>query len=334
MPGDTTSGFVEPEHFEAALRADGCLRLLITGRGPFRARLTQVTLHQIRLSSAEEQASRVALIAVPPDVVQVVLPPLDRAALTWAGIPMQPGDLLTIGPGQRMHARTDGPCRWGALRLPVVVLAEYCHAMTAAALCTAPVLRCWRPRRTSERRLRSLYEIAIRTAGAHPGRLTDARAAHGLEQQIIEALIDCLQAGQPNVEHLAARRQRDIVLRFEEVLQAEHRVGLRVADVCAAIGVSQRRLRACCQMQLGMSPRRYMHFQRLQLVRRALRIGPADGSKVSGTARRYGFHHPGRFAASYRALYGELPHATLRRGTRHCMLRLALRKHARRFDDN
>jgi hypothetical protein len=49
MPGSVTSVFSEPYDFQAALREDGVLGMLITGGGPFRARLTQITLHRPRL---------------------------------------------------------------------------------------------------------------------------------------------------------------------------------------------------------------------------------------------------------------------------------------------
>jgi len=52
MPGSVTSVFSEPGDFEAALREEGGLGLLVTGRGQFRARLTQVKLHRMRLSAA------------------------------------------------------------------------------------------------------------------------------------------------------------------------------------------------------------------------------------------------------------------------------------------
>jgi hypothetical protein len=51
MPGSATLVFSEPEDFEAALRAEGCLCLWITGRGQFRARLTRVSLNRLRLST-------------------------------------------------------------------------------------------------------------------------------------------------------------------------------------------------------------------------------------------------------------------------------------------
>jgi hypothetical protein len=113
MPGSVTSVFGEPDDFQAALRADGVLDLLVTGRGQFRARLTQVTLHHLRLSAGDEHLSRIAFVAVPADMLLLSLPIGNRSTPIWGGIEIQAGEMVTFGPGQRVHARTDGPCRWG-----------------------------------------------------------------------------------------------------------------------------------------------------------------------------------------------------------------------------
>jgi hypothetical protein len=59
MPGSVTSVFSEPDDFQAALREEGALGMLVTGPGRFRARLTQVTLHRLRLLAAEEHLPRI-----------------------------------------------------------------------------------------------------------------------------------------------------------------------------------------------------------------------------------------------------------------------------------
>ena len=55
----------ETRFFEAALSAEGAAGMLFTGRGQFRARLTQVDLEWFWLAAAEEAQSRIAFIAVP-----------------------------------------------------------------------------------------------------------------------------------------------------------------------------------------------------------------------------------------------------------------------------
>ena len=71
MLGSRTSGFSEAEDYEAALR---CCGLLVTGPDVFRARLTQIALHGVRLCVAEEHLPRIALVAVPADVILVAVP--------------------------------------------------------------------------------------------------------------------------------------------------------------------------------------------------------------------------------------------------------------------
>ena len=105
-------------HPVAALRPEGCLGLLVTGPGQFHARLTQVGLHRLRISATDEPLSRVALVAVPADMILVSLPLDTGSTAIWGGIRVGAGKFTTLGPGQRSHMRTEGPCRWGSTSPP------------------------------------------------------------------------------------------------------------------------------------------------------------------------------------------------------------------------
>jgi AraC-like DNA-binding protein len=85
--------------------------------------------------------------------------------------------------------------------------------------------------------------------------LADGEAAHGLEQQVIQALVECLSAGSVYGETEAAHRHRSILARFEDLLEADPLPG--VADMCTALGISERTLRQCCKEHLGMGPGHY-----------------------------------------------------------------------------
>jgi AraC-like DNA-binding protein len=310
MPGSVASVFGEPEDFQAALREDGVLGMLITGRGYFRSRLTQITLHRLRLSAAEEHLPRIAFVAVPADAVLVLLPIGGGSSPVWGGIGMRADEIITLGPSQRVHARTDGPCRWGTFRLPTRELARYGRALSGEGFTVPEIVSRWQPPPSALRELRQLHRAAIRSAEIRSGVLTDDDAVHGLEQQLIHALIDCLSAG-PLDEHKSAQRHRDVLARFEGLLQTQP--FFRVAEICATLGVSDRMLRSLCEEHLGMSPSSYHRLRRMQQVHRALRSGNPDVTSVAEVARQYGVRHLSRFAASYRTLYGELPSATLRR---------------------
>jgi AraC family ethanolamine operon transcriptional activator len=165
------------------------------------------------------------------------------------------------------------------------------------------------------RHLRHLHAAAIGAVESRSRAFVDAETAHGLEQQLIEALVECLSKGSAIEVAAATRQHQDLAIRFEALLETQPERYPRMAEICAALGVSPRTLRICCDEQLGMSPTEYLRRRRMQLVNRALRNGGPDAASTSAVARRYGFRSLGRFAADYRAVFGELPSATLRGGS-------------------
>lgn len=314
MPGCITSTFSEPDDFAAALRQEGCLRLLITGRGQFQARLTQIVLHRQRLSAAEERLSRIAFITVPRNMVLIWFGLSGGTHPIWGGISVKPEEIVALGPGESLHVRTDGPYRWGAIWLPSEAVIRYGSALTGAEFPVPWVGYLWRPRPTAGMRLRRLHAAAIRIAKVRPHAVIDAQAAHGLEQQLIHAVIECLTTGSMVATHRSRRRHQETMVRFEQLLQRQPNQGLVIAEFSAALGVSERLLRDLCTEHLGMSATRYDRLHRMSAVRSILRSGEHDATSVSEVARRHGFRDLGRFALNYRAAFGELPSTTLRRG--------------------
>jgi AraC-like DNA-binding protein len=255
-------------------------------------------------------------------MVQVTLPINGGPSPVWGGSEIRPGEMITFGGGERLHARTVGPCHWGVIQVREQQLADYGRALSGARFVIPPVAR-WRSPRAALRQLRHLHRAAIRMAEARAGALTDLQAAHGLEQQLLHALIDCL-SGEAEEETVAGRRHRDILARFEDLVVIEP--FMPMAEICATLGVSERLLRDCCNRHLGMGSSTYRRLRGMQQVHRALRSGTPDGARVSEVAERYGFHGLGRLASNYRALFGELPSATLRRALHPGMPHLSLRR--------
>ncbi|MFC4901999.1 MULTISPECIES: helix-turn-helix transcriptional regulator [Kocuria] len=63
---------------------------------------------------------------------------------------------------------------------------------------------------------------------------------------------------------------------------------------------------------LGLTPTQYLRRTRLAAAHTdLLRADPTTGATVREIALRWGFAHPGRFAAAYRAVYGVPPRRTL-----------------------
>ena len=313
MLRSTTSVFGDPEIFQTALHAEGSLKLFVTGHGKFRARLTLVQLDHLRLQAVEEHLPRIGFQTVPAGDVLVAFPIGDQPAPIWGGMKPQTGEFMTFGPGHRVHVRTKGPCRWSAIWLPARELTNYFHLLTERTLKIPPVAQLWRPRVTVGRRLLQLHAAAIRAANSWPEIIMDKKAAHGMEQQLIEALIECLSAG-PSVDKAQARhRHQEILVRFEELLQNRQEQHMRAEELSEALGVTDRLLRKCCAQGLGMSPTSYIRVRALHRVHHILRNQDPGSASISHVAHNYGFRQLGRFAATYRSLFGELPSATLSR---------------------
>jgi len=88
---------------------------------------------------------------------------------------------------------------------------------------------------------------------------------------------------------------------------------VRLGDLAATIGVSERALRAKFAEAVGMSPTRYLRQRRLAMAYHALLEANPKMTTVTKIALDYGFSELGRFAVAYRELFGESPSATLRR---------------------
>jgi AraC-like DNA-binding protein len=152
-------------------------------------------------------------------------------------------------------------------------------------------------------------------AEIRPQAFLDAYAVHGLEQQLIHALIESVSACAATEGTAAVRRDRNIMAEFEGLVQIHSDRSPRMSEICVALGVSNRQLRSLCARHLGMSGTGYIRLRRMSLVRRNLQCSDRYAATVSDIARRSGFRALGRFAANYRGAFGELPSATLRRGS-------------------
>ncbi len=310
MLGSIVAAFSESDDYLAALRKAGCVELLVTKGGVFRARMTRVTSRRLLLTAATEQATRMACISVPPGMIRVLLPPR-VGTLVCGGISLAGDDIISHGSGGPIYERLTGPCRWQDIILSAADITQFSRALTGTTIAPSSSVRRWRPPPATLRNLMALHAAAMRVTETHPGTTQGTEAARGLEQQIIERLAECLSAGAPVMGGAKTDRHADIVARFDGLARAHPNRSPSIVEMCATLGVAHRTLLICCQEQLGISPGRYLRLRRMQSARRALR-SQRSGATVAEVARQCGFAQLGRFAAEYRVLYGELPSKTLR----------------------
>ena len=312
MLASTISVFSEPDDFRVALQASGYTGLLVMGGRMFRARMTTILLQRLRLSASQECKDRVASNAMAPGKLRVLLPP-DRGFLRCGGTAVRDGSLVTQSPGDSVHEWLNGPCHWRDIVVPVRYLDRSRLALTDSQTIVPPRVRSWTPPAAAVRQLVALHMAATRIAETHAGKVFGTEAARGLDQELIACLVECLSASSLDAVAAGADRRAIIMARFEQLVHDHPDLPLPLATVCAMLGVAGRTLRQCCHEHFGMGPFRYLLLRRLQRARQVLREADPETATISGIARQHGFRERGRFAASYRALYGELPSTTLRR---------------------
>ena len=219
----------------------------------------------------------------------------------WGGIRMRADEIITLGGDRPIHVRTEGACRWSSIWVPAAEIVCYGSAMTGNTFSIPSAAQWWRLRPATSRCLRQLHAAAVNLVESRSTALSVAETAHGLEQQLIEGLVECLSKGRAIEAMPATTEHQDIAARFEALLQSTPGQFLPIAKICAALGVPAQMLRICCDEQLGMGPTEYARRWRMQLVHRTLLNGNTEAASISAVARRCGFRSLGSFAASYRA---------------------------------
>jgi AraC-like DNA-binding protein len=90
---------------------------------------------------------------------------------------------------------------------------------------------------------------------------------------------------------------------------------LRLVDIAATLGVSQRHLQAGFRRHLSTTPQGFLKDCRLEHAFQRLSFA-TKGDTTASIALACGFTHLGEFASHYRRHFGECPSDTLRRGQR------------------
>lgn len=100
---------------------------------------------------------------------------------------------------------------------------------------------------------------------------------------------------------------------LDDFIQAHLDQPITATDLARSVRSSVRMVQQLFARERGMTPSAYIRARRLERVRHDL-LHPLADTRVGQTAARWGFEHPGRFAAAYQQAFGESPSATLARG--------------------
>jgi AraC-like DNA-binding protein len=311
MPKGGNLTFNDPDDYATAF-GGACVNLTITGAGHFAARLTRLRLQYSEICWCREDLPRIAYFSFPTDRT-ILSFPLGGASLAFAGVMLRSGDMVCHSHGERAHQRSTGACQWGLISLSTEEFAKCGKAMEGQPLASSHVEGVRHPARAEALRFRHSFRQACRLADTRIELIRDEKIARALEQEMLDALAHCL-VGDP-VDALSKRGQHRaaVMARFEEASTEHIDRKLNMPTLCTEIGVAERTLRMCCAEVLGVSPTRYLLLQRLNRARAALRRANPSTASVAEVARNNQFLEFGRFAVTYRTIFGESPSVTLQR---------------------
>ena len=304
--------FSDPSECQAVIWSADC-ELFPTAKGSFHAELTQIGMNSLWMHRIRVSLPQVNTVAVKPGrrAIGFLIEP-DSSPLLHCGLEVFPGDIIVNG-FDVTHQRSDTNFHYGTMSLPLDDLDAAAEAIVGCEFPKTPHKRIIRPNSAPMLRLLKLHNSVGQLAHDSPDILELPPVLRALENELIHVMVRCLAEGAAVEPTAGSSRHDAIVARFEEFLEANPDRPLYLTEICAAIGVAERTLRASCEEHLGMGPIRYLTLRRMHLVRRALLRSDPSRATVTQIVTDQGFWELGRFSVAYRGLFGESPSRTLRR---------------------
>jgi AraC-like DNA-binding protein len=291
------------------------VELVPTAKGTFHAEIVQVGLNGLWMHRIHISLPEIATVRVKPSRRSIGFLTERSSSLLHCGQEVRPGDII-VNRSDVVHQRSDADLHYGTVSIPSNDLAAAAEAIIGRQLREKPYESTIRPPSALMLRLLRLHNSIGRLAHDTPDILDLEPVLRALKNELTHIMVRCLAEGAAVEATTCSRRHVTIVARFEEFLKANLYRPLYLPEICAAIGIAERSLRASCEQHFGMGPIRYLTLRRLHLVRQALLHSQPSTATVTQIATDHGFWELGRFSVVYRTLFGETPSETLRHQTR------------------
>jgi len=288
--------------------------VVVTERGVFRSNAIRLNMSRLWMQHVEETLPRIWQAQTLETRVAIWFLTQPGPAIAYQGTEAGANDIGICPIGHPIWQRLTGPSRWGSMSLSLEDWSDL-SAVVGRDPFSSPTGMVLTPHPADTLRLQRLHRSTARLACDARELLDRPEVARGIEESLIEAMVDCLQPQTVASADVPPRRRSQIMQRLRGVLGELGDAPLYVPELCARLGVASRTLRAVCHEYLGMGPKKYLYLRRMHLVRRALRAANAGATTVTDIAMQFGFWELGRFAVEYKALFGETPSGTLRQNS-------------------
>jgi AraC-like DNA-binding protein len=309
--------FSDPDEYrKAVLPAE--IQLIVTGRGQFEAKLTQIKLGSFWMQRGVFSLPAIAHSSIPKDRRMFFLQfAAAQAPIRHSGSEIDASEIVCYPLGSEHLYRAAAVYSCGGMSLSQERFAAYEEAFLGHQRPVPSAMRVVRPRPALMSQLLRLHKAVSDLAATAPDILLHPEVGKAIEQQLARSIIACISDIETEETYRPRRLRQTTISRFEQLLCEQPYEKFYLSDVCSQLGVSERALRLHCQEQLDMSPNRYLWLRRMNQARDALAQADPAVKTVTEVATGHGFGELGRFAVSYRKLFGESPSVTLRRAPDH-----------------
>ena len=245
-----------------------------------------------------------------------------RRGLPWhlAGEIVRPGRIPWLPDSRKLDLVTEAPY----VNIVLVFNAHFLRRIAidvrhpiadAAHLAAAPSMLPARPDKALAIR-REIERLLARVEQQSADRTGREVRSSRLDEHLADALLDALVVNDstrtPGSESGSfTQRCRTSAACIEYARSRDYDV--TIPELCALICKSRRTLEYIFREATGTSPARYLQLSRLRRVHRKLSASWPQEASVTEIATRWGFFELGRFAGTYRRLFGEPPSQTLKR---------------------
>lgn len=288
---------------------------VIGGRQRVRARMHHRALGP---SVSLNRLAHGAAVRIDPDRLDdffLVQMPLAGEAAVWhqdARHLCAEGEATVISPQDAVRMEWSGNCDQFMLRIDRQRLLHVAAALSgseaATSLRLAPRLDLRRGSGAHWWQLMQYLAGLLQPGGEHP---SSGLHIAMLEDHVLAMLLRMAWAP-ATVSRAPACASVPRLRQLEDHIEAHLDQPLTVADLARAVNSSVRLVQQLFARERGTTPMAHIRRLRLERVRHDL-LHPGPDTRVLQTAARWGFDHPGRFAAAYQQAYGESPSATLAR---------------------
>jgi len=242
MPHGQHFSVTDPYAFQASLRALD-YDVLVKSRGSFEAEVARIDLHRLWMQRSETNLPWIMRFGISGRAPVSFLAREDSPPIKQNGVELTAADIFLHGQGTN-HTWTTGPTHVAAMALTLEEMATEAQALTGQPFEFPLHSHVVRPTAASITRLRTLHTAVCQFARYTPETLANPAMARALEQELVHALVTCLTEQRPANTKYASAGHANVVDRFRDFLGERGYESVYLAEICAAIGVSERTLRS------------------------------------------------------------------------------------------